>query len=74
MEYALLGRTGLLVSRLAFGAMTFGQGAMAVKLSPEEMAELDALTKQKARYPNLRWLPDNTDAETMRGAVGKAKA
>ncbi|MFH1725695.1 MAG: aldo/keto reductase [Elusimicrobiota bacterium] len=28
MQYANLGKTGLVVSRLSFGAMTFGQGEM----------------------------------------------
>ncbi len=32
MQYAALGKTGLVVSRLAFGAMTFGQGTLVGEL------------------------------------------
>ena len=66
--------TSILVGASRLEQLEDNIGALELKLSAEEVAELDGLTKQKARYPNLRWLPDNTDAETMRGAVGKAKA
>ena len=67
------------VSSILVGASKMSQledniGAIDIELTSEEMAELDALTKQKARYPNLRWLPDNTDPATMKGAVGKVRA
>ena len=39
-----------------------------------ELAELDALTKLKARYPNPRWLPDHSEsAGALIGATGRAK-
>lgn len=66
--------TSILVGASRIEQLEDNLGAIGVALTPEEVAELDALTKQKARYPNIRWLPDNSDAETMRGAVGKAKA
>jgi aryl-alcohol dehydrogenase-like predicted oxidoreductase len=46
-------------------------GALEIELAPEEIAELDALTKQRARYPSPRWLPDNLDPATSRAAIGK---
>lgn len=66
------------VTSILLGASKLSQlednlGAINITLTPEEIAELDAMTKQKARYPNLRWLPDNSDPETMRSAVGKAR-
>lgn len=66
------------VTTVLIGASKLSQlednlGALAVTLSEGELAELDALTKQKARYPNPRWLPDNLDETTQRAAVGKDK-
>lgn len=66
------------VSSILVGASNVGQlednfGAIEVELGVDEIAELDALTRQKARYPNPRWLPDNTDPATMKGAVGKGR-
>lgn len=66
--------TSILVGASKMAQLEDNLGAVAVTLSDDEVAELDRLTRQKARYPNLRWLPDNSDAETMQGAVGKAKA
>jgi len=65
--------TSILIGASRIAQLEDNLGAIDVSLTPEEIAELDALTRQKARYPNLRWLPDNSDAETMQGAVGKAK-
>jgi aryl-alcohol dehydrogenase-like predicted oxidoreductase len=46
MEYATLGNTGLLVSRLCFGTMTFGDGRGLFKgLSSAGQAEADELVK-----------------------------
>lgn len=47
--------------------------AIDVVLSGDEIEELDALTKQKARYPNLRWLPDHSAADALKRAAGKSK-
>ena len=66
--------TSILIGASRMSQLEDNLGAISIQLTPGEIAELDAMTKQKARYPNLRWLPDNSDAETMRGAVGKAKA
>jgi aryl-alcohol dehydrogenase-like predicted oxidoreductase len=64
------------VSTIIVGASRVSQleqniGAIDLTLLPEELAELDALTKQKARYPNPRWLPDNAPVEVQRAAVNK---
>src|ERR1700723_2633592 len=46
MEYATLGNTGLLVSRLCFGTMTFGDGRGLFKaISTVDQAEADELVK-----------------------------
>ena len=46
MEYATLGKTGLLVSKLCFGAMTFGDGRGAFKaIGAVGQAEADELVK-----------------------------
>ena len=46
MEYATLGNTGLLVSRLCFGTMTFGDGRGFYKaISAVDQAEADRLVK-----------------------------
>ena len=66
--------TSILVGASKLSQLDDNLGATDIALSAEEIAELDALTKQKARYPNVRWLPDNTSADVMRGAVGKAKS
>lgn len=66
--------TSILVGASKMSQLDDNLGALDIVLTPEEVAELDVMTKQKARYPNIRWLPDNSDAETMQGAVGKAKA
>jgi aryl-alcohol dehydrogenase-like predicted oxidoreductase len=65
------------VTSILIGASKLSQfddnlGAIDIKLSEDEIAELDALTRQKARYPNIRWLPDSTSPDVMRGAVGKS--
>lgn len=65
--------TSILIGASKLEQLDDNLGAIGVTLTGEEVAELDALTKQNARYPNLRWLPDNSDAETMRGAAGKGK-
>ena len=49
-------------------------GAVDVKLSEDEVAELDALTKQKARYPNQRWLPDHAGDKVLKGAVNRTRS
>ena len=66
--------TSILIGASRMSQLEDNLGAISIQLTPGEIAELDAMTKQKTRYPNLRWLPDNSDPETMRGAVGKAKA
>lgn len=66
--------TSVLVGASKLSQLEDNLGAINVELTMDEIAELDALTRQKARYPNIRWLPDNSDAETMQGAVGKARA
>ena len=48
MKHALLGNTGLIVSRLAFGAVTFTAG---------NKDELDAATPLAPVYPN--WFIEN---------------
>ena len=46
MEYATLGRTGLLVSKLCFGTMTFGDGRGLFKMiGAQGQAEADALVR-----------------------------
>jgi aryl-alcohol dehydrogenase-like predicted oxidoreductase len=46
MEYTTLGRTGLLVSRLCFGTMTFGDGRGLFKMiGAQGQAEADALVR-----------------------------
>lgn len=67
------------VSSILVGASKMAQlednlGAVDLAMTAEEVAELDALTKQKARYPNLRWLPDNTEVDPMRAAAAKLKS
>jgi aryl-alcohol dehydrogenase-like predicted oxidoreductase len=66
------------VSTILVGASKSSQlednlGAIELVLDTDEVAALDALTRQKARYPNPRWLPDHLDDETRRAAVGKDK-
>jgi aryl-alcohol dehydrogenase-like predicted oxidoreductase len=48
-------------------------GALDIVLTVEELAELDALTKQNARYPNPRWLSDNALEDVRNAATGKGK-
>ncbi len=46
MEYTTLGNTGLLVSKLCFGTMTFGDGRGIFKaIGAQGQAEADALVK-----------------------------
>jgi len=46
MEYATLGNTGLLVSKLCFGTMTFGDGGRLLKvISTVDQAGADELVK-----------------------------
>src|ERR1700722_4124400 len=46
MEYSTLGHTGLLVSKLCFGTMTFGDGRGLFKMiGAQGQAEADALIK-----------------------------
>lgn len=66
--------TSILVGASKLSQLDDNLGAIDIALSAEEIAELDALTKQKARYPNVRWLPDNANPDVMRDAVGKAKS
>ncbi|MDB5669772.1 MAG: aldo/keto reductase [Alphaproteobacteria bacterium] len=67
------------VSTILVGASRASQlednlGAIDLALSADEIAALDAITRQKARYPNPRWLADHLDDATRRAAVGKDKA
>jgi aryl-alcohol dehydrogenase-like predicted oxidoreductase len=65
--------TSVLVGASKLSQLEDNLGSIDVTLSQEKIGTLDALTKQKARYPNLRWLADHSDVNTMRAAVGKAK-
>lgn len=55
MQYKQLGETGLIVSRLAFGAMTF---------TPGDRAALDEMTKP--RPAPLSWLELTMDEQTRK--------
>ena len=65
------------VSTIIVGASRLDQfednlAAIDVQLSADEIAGLDAVTKQKARYPNPRWLPDHAIRLPGRSGPGKA--
>ena len=82
MQYTRLGNTGLIISRLAFGAMTFGSlpdhpmahvfednlGAADVELAPSEVTELDKLTEPALLYPN--WFHTRTADQVSAEALG----
>ena len=85
MKYTRLGNTGLIVSRLAFGAMTFGTDAGAklsqlednlaalnVELTAEELRELDAATAPVPLYPN--WFQARTLDAPAAAALGAASS
>ncbi|QAT81647.1 aldo/keto reductase [Corallococcus coralloides] len=84
IHYRPLGRTGLFVSELCFGAMTFGgegswknigqQGqaeadalvgrclaASELRLSPEQLSKLDAVSKLPPEYPG--WMVERQNAD-----------
>jgi len=70
MHYSMLGNTGLLVSRLCFGAMSFRaengvrQGGHAVR------PDTDARRLVAPRYPN--WFDTRVSDRAMLAAMGKA--
>jgi hypothetical protein len=66
MRYTRLGNTGLIVSRLAFGAMTFTAGNKDTARSIS--AQLDAATPLAPVYPNwfIDRLADQQIAQTPR--------
>src|ERR1700675_4435957 len=69
MEYATLGNTGLLVSKLCFGTMTFGDGRGLFKaISAVGQAEADELVKMSIDGGiNFFDTPDNyTEGESER--------
>jgi len=65
--------TSILVGASKISQLDDNLGALDIQLAPAEIEALDTLTKQKARYPNPRWLPDNMDVAAQRAAVGKDK-
>lgn len=79
MRYSTLGNTGLVVSRLAFGAMTFGQGTLMADLKTR-IGQAQATRMVKAALDAGVNLFDTADmytagqSETMLGkALGKRR-
>lgn len=65
--------TSILVGASNLMQLNDNLAAADIALTADEMAELDALTKQKARYPNTRWLPDHGDPPALRTLLAKAE-
>jgi hypothetical protein len=63
MLYRQQGRAGLVVSRLAYGAMTFTIGSVGLLLSAEELALPDAASPQPSLYP-MNFIDAIVDPET----------
>lgn len=65
--------TSILVGASRMSQLEDNLQAIKIELSADEITELDAISKQKARYPNPRWLPDSLDPSVRDAAVGKRK-
>ena len=69
MQYSRLGNTGLIVSRLSFGAMTFGTGAGPFA-TVSKVSELNDLTAPPVQYPG--WFHERTVDPQHKEALGDA--
>jgi hypothetical protein len=68
MEYARLGNSGLIVSRLSFGVMTFGQGEGPMAAVSKTDEQTDHTTALPPLYPN--WVHAATLDQKTRQALG----
>ena len=80
MQYTLLGNTGLTVSRLAFGAMTFTAGnkdigavyKVGADLAGDLVADLETATALAPVYPNFFMDNIATDRALVEALGGRA--
>ena len=70
MQYARLGNSGLIVSRLGFGVMTFGhdQGAMGAAGTADRLLRI--MTELRARRPAVKSELDKIRERRARRAAG----